>query len=293
MGERIALRIADARADIDVEGAQLRHWSVGGRSLLWEPDPTLWDDIAPILFPVVGWTRGGEIRVAGRSHPLGLHGFARSRRFAIAERRDDALVLADRADDETRLMYPFEYRIEIAYRLAADRLSCHARITNVGSDAMPYAFGLHPGFRWPSGRGRILFDQDEAPHVAVITSDGLFARASRPVPLAGRELALSHALLSSEALCFLDVASRGLTYEAEEFGRLRVELDDCAHVALWSRPPAPFLCIEAWTGHGDPEDFAGELADKPSMRVLPPGGSARHGASWRFTAPALHSAPQA
>ena len=58
--------------------------------------------------------------------------------------------------------------------------------------------------------------------------------------------------------------------------RLRVDLEDFPHLALWARPPAPFLCIEAWTGHGDPVGFAGELADKPSMRLLPPGATARH-----------------
>ena len=45
-------------------------WSVGGRDLLWPGDPAIWDQISPILFPVVGWTRDGA-RVAGRQYPLG------------------------------------------------------------------------------------------------------------------------------------------------------------------------------------------------------------------------------
>jgi galactose mutarotase-like enzyme len=54
------------------------------------------------------------------------------------------------------------------------------------------------------------------------------------------------------------------------------------HAALWMRPGAPFLCLETWTGHSDPEGFAGDLFEKPSMRVLQAGERARHRASYRF-----------
>jgi hypothetical protein len=42
------------------------------------------------------------------------------------------------------------------------------------------------------------------------------------------------------------------------------------------------LCIEAWTGYGDPVGFDGALADKPSMIILPPGGARTHSATFRF-----------
>ena len=57
-------------------------WSVGGRDLLWPGDPAIWDEISPILYPVVGWTRDGA-RVGGRQYPLGLHGFARRQDFEV------------------------------------------------------------------------------------------------------------------------------------------------------------------------------------------------------------------
>jgi galactose mutarotase-like enzyme len=62
-----------------------------------------------------------------------------------------------------------------------------------------------------------------------------------------------------------------------------MELDNFPHIALWSRPGAPFLCLEAWTGHGDPEYFDGDIFAKPSMRLLNPFESARSGARffWR------------
>jgi hypothetical protein len=53
---------------------------------------------------------------------------------------------------------------------------------------------------------------------------------------------------------------------------------------LWSRPQAPFIALESWTGYGDPWDFEGELFAKPSMILLPAGGRGQHIASYRFTA---------
>jgi len=53
---------------------------------------------------------------------------------------------------------------------------------------------------------------------------------------------------------------------------------------LWTRPGAPFLCLEAWTGYSDPENFAGELSAKPSMRMLGPGERARHEARFVYRA---------
>jgi hypothetical protein len=49
---------------------------------------------------------------------------------------------------------------------------------------------------------------------------------------------------------------------------------------LWSRPGAPFLCLEAWTGHGDPAGFSGDIFAKPSMQSLFPGESARCAATF-------------
>lgn len=281
--ETVGLRAGKAEAAISLRGAELRRWSVAGRELLWSPDPIVWDATAPILFPIVGWTRGGVIRVDGREYRLGVHGFAAERSFTVQSQSKDELILRDQADAETRGRFPFDYQLETAYRLSDEGLSCSVAVTNVGTEIMPYAMGLHPGFRWPAGSGRITFDCAEAADVPVITKDGLFAQGRRPVPLAKNVLNLSRGLLAEEALCFLDIRSRGLTFEAEGFGRLRIDLDDFPHVALWSRPPAPFLCIEAWTGHGDPEGFAGELSEKPSMRLLKAGSTARHAVRWTFS----------
>jgi galactose mutarotase-like enzyme len=42
---------------------------------------------------------------------------------------------------------------------------------------------------------------------------------------------------------------------------------------VWTKPGAPFLCIEPWQGLADPVGYAGEFRDKPYVIALAPGES--------------------
>ena len=283
----VLLEQGEARLRVARLGAEARGWSVGGVELLWPGDPAIWGEISPLLFPVVGWTRDG-VSVACKRYDLGLHGFARRLAFEV-ERREAAFVrLVARDDAATRAVYPFAFRLAAEYRLGERVLEIALEATNSGDSAMPYACGLHPGFNWPfagaaRAGARMRFAEAERGEVPVIAPGGLFSPETRPIPLeGGTVLALDDALFAREALCFLDAASRRLRFEQADGSALEMSLDDFPHIALWSRPGAPFLSIEAWTGFGDTVNFDGDVFEKPSMRALAPGESARHAASYRF-----------
>ncbi len=153
---------------------------------------------------------------------------------------------------------------------------------------MPYACGLHPGFNWPFGGAprdgaQFRFASAERAEVPVIAPGGLFSPDTRPIPLIeGTKLPLDDALFAREALCFLDAASRSVRFEQADGSALEMAYDNFPHMALWTKPGAPLLSPEAWTGHGDPVGFAGDVFEKPGMQVLQPGERARHGAVYRF-----------
>jgi galactose mutarotase-like enzyme len=286
--ENVILSSGQARASIALRGGEWRSWSVDDVDLLWPGDPQVWPGVAPVLFPVVGWTRNGEVRVGGSTYELGVHGFAGDADFFVAQYADDRALLVLEDSAESRARYPFAFRLEIAYRLTPTAMHVEILVANTGSGVMPYAVGLHPGFCWPLSESQaphaIVFESPERPDVPVIAPGGLFSARRRPVPLAGKVLHLTPDLLAAEALCFLNISSRRLLYENGAGQGLRIALDNFPHVALWARPPAPFLAIEAWTGHGDPEDFAGDLFEKPSMILFEPGTRASHAARYEFLA---------
>lgn len=251
-----------------------------------------WDRIAPILFPVVGWCRDGQIRVHGQSYPMGVHGFAAGRLFGLESRSENAARFILRSDAGTLAHYPFHFTLHVDYALTESAIETRIHIANEGDAPMPYACGLHPGFSWPFAGGvrddyRIRFSSAEMPHAPVIAAGGLFSQEMRAAPLQGRVMDLNDRVFEHEAWCVLNARSSHVDFCAPDGSAIRVAVDEFAHLALWSKPGAPFVCIEAWTGHGDPVGFAGELAEKPSMIVLAPGESRGHGATFSWLAPGV------
>jgi galactose mutarotase-like enzyme len=292
--EVIKLSHGRASAEIALAGAEARAWRVGGRDLLWSGDAAIWGQISPILFPVVGWTRDGA-RINGRHYPLGLHGFAAAQTFALEARSNGVARLTLDDNAETRARYPFAFRLTIDYRLGENALEIAIEVENKNPAPMPYACGLHPGFRWPFAGGprgacEIRFEKAERPQVPVIAPGGLISARTRPIPIDGATLKLTDALFADDALCFIEPASRSLRFVEPGGAAIELALGGFRHAALWTRPGAPFLCLEAWTGYSDPEGFAGELREKPGMRILAGGQTARHGATYSFIA-AKDSAP--
>jgi len=269
------------RAEIRQAGGELVAWHVASGNLLWTMDPEVWAGISPILFPIVGRLRNGEITIAGRKYRMGPHGFAAGCSFALVDKAGDSVRLRLTDDPGTRSVFPFSFQLDVIYRLAEHELAVMFEVTNTGDVPLPYALGWHPGFAWPFSAAQreghaVVFERPEDPNVPVITPDALFSASRRPLPVVGRTLPLTDDVLADEALCFLDAKSRSVRFVAPDGAAIRLELQDFPHIALWSGPPARVLCIEAWTGHGDPEGFSGDISTKPSMRFLPVGARADH-----------------
>ncbi len=268
----ISLASEQLSCTIDPLGAELQRLSsANGREWLWDGDPAFWSGRAPILFPIVGMLADGEYRWQGRTYALEKHGFARRRRFTTIERSPATTTLRLSADEATRRAYPFEFELDLRFALAAD-LVITATVRNHGAEPMPFSFGFHPALRWPQrGGAHLLFDEQEAGPVWRVNEDGLIDRAG-PLPGDGRTLPLDDALFADDAMILRDVASRGVMFASGD-QRIRIAWDNLPDLGLWTKPGAPFLCIEPWAGYNDPAGFAGDLSDKPGIVMLAPGSS--------------------
>lgn len=285
--DAIRLSAGEAEATIGLRGAEPLSWRVGGRELLWHGDPDHWAFRAPILFPVVGASAGGAVTVGGLAYPMPQHGFARHLDFAVVEEGPGSVRLRLAESAGTWLHYPFRFVLEVVATLAADSLALAFAVTNADMAPMPYGLGFHPAFPWPlDGERReghrVAFEAEERAAVPEVAPGGLLSRRTRPVPLDGAVLPLSPGLFT-EALVFLDARSGSLAFEAPSGAAIAMAVDGFPHLAVWSRPTAPLLSLEAWTAHADWEGAEGELAARPSMILLRPGESRRHEVrmSWR------------
>lgn len=280
MSKTVAIAGGGWRAQIDPLGAELvRLQDEAGQDWLHDGQ-SHWSGRAPILFPVVGRVRDDHYRLDGQSWPMPKHGFARISSFEVVEAAGDRAVFRLVDSAATRAHYPFAFALEMAFACRDDgALEMRATVTNRDKRAMPASFGFHPAFRWPlpgggaRGLHRLVFASDEPSRVAAITADGLIAAATLPGPVEGRVLPLHDALFTHDALVWTAPVSRALRYEGADGRGLAVSFETLPMLGVWTRPGAPFLCIEPWAGIADPEGFAGELTDKPGMWMLAPGES--------------------
>ena len=254
---------------INTFGAELhRLTGKDGREWLWDGNAAQWSGRAPILFPIVGMLAGETFLWEGQTYQLEKHGFARRRRFELVERDAASATLRLKADKATRLVYPFDFELDLRFALG-EALTVAATVRNRGDGAMPFSFGFHPALRWPrDGAARLLFNKQESGPVSRIDGQGLLAR-QEPLPGDGCELLLDDALFVDDAMIVRDVASRGLRFEAGD-AHVNLSWSNLPDLGLWTKPRAPFLCIEPWAGFNDPAGFAGDLSEKPGIVMLAP-----------------------
>jgi galactose mutarotase-like enzyme len=264
-------------AQIDPLGAQLSTLrDPSGRELLWDGNPAFWNGRAPLLFPIVGTLVGGLYRLAGKSYALPRHGFARGKRFEVLSASPATALLRLIADDQTLAVYPFHFQLQVRFEITGSTLVISSTVINDGDTPMPASFGYHPAFRWPlpSGAARarhaIEFDLEEPSPIRRINAAGLLTAVRYPTPVQARRLALDDGLFTDDVVIFDAIRSRGLTYGAGTGPRLALGFPDTPYLGLWSKPGAPFICIEPWHGMADPEGFTGDLFDKPGIFVVPP-----------------------
>ncbi len=265
-------------AQIDPLGAQLSALrDRTGRDLLWDGNPAFWNGRAPLLFPIVGTLAGGEYRVAGKSYALPRHGFARVRTFEVLSASRAEALFRLRADDKTLAVYPFDFELQLRFAVRDSTLTVTATVKNGGRTPMPASFGYHPAFRWPLPFGSarelhaIEFDADEPAPVRRLDTAGLLTPTRHPTPVRARRLLLEDDLFREDVVILDQIRSHGLRYGADAGNRLQLRFPDTPFLGVWTKPGAPFICIEPWHGMSDPVGFSGDFTEKPGVFILPPG----------------------
>ncbi|MFS8037531.1 aldose 1-epimerase family protein [Xanthobacter sp. AM11] len=270
-------RLCAQISDLGAELVRLRDGE--GRDLLWYGDAAFWAGRAPLLFPIVGRLPQDELLHDGVRHAMKQHGFARRSRFDLLAVDPQRAVFRLMPNDEIRAQYPFAFALQVAYGLEDATLTIEARVDNPGLRPLPASFGFHPGFLWPLPYGgsradhRLLFEAAETAPVHRPVG-GLLSAAGEPNPAAGGVIAPDDAVFERDALIFTQLRSRRIRYGVPGRPGLEVAFPGMPQLGIWSKPGAPFLCIEPWAGHATPEGDARPFVEKPGLVHIPPGGSA-------------------
>ena len=175
---RYFLENNDIKVEIDSFGAEIK--SVinknNMREYMWYGNPKFWGRTSPVLFPFVGSLKDKKYTWKGKEYDMGQHGFARDNEFEFVSQTEDEIWFRFKSNLETLVKYPFEFVLEIGYKIESDNLMENEsgkqktskeerederkgmiaatvkvmwRIFNPSNDTMYFSIGAHPAFLCP------------------------------------------------------------------------------------------------------------------------------------------------
>ncbi len=273
------------KVDVDSTGAELKSIKCIDDEMdleyLWQLDPAIWERQAPLLFPVIGRLKDGEYVFENNTYEMQIHGFARFAEFEVKSSAQDEIVLKTRSNNETLKEYPFEFELEIGYKLDGYAIIKSHTATNKSDKTMYYEIGGHEGYNIALMSGERMEDYfisfPGMKSIETYTSDDdvMMNREKKEVELENGKLYLSPEVFKNDALIIDEFEQRRVILENDKNDRtVEVEFDDFKYLGLWTKyMRGNYICIEPWSSLPDCNYLGKELENKKDIRRLPPGNS--------------------
>lgn len=271
----------ELRVEVSAHGAELQSIRKGETEYLWQGDQAFWGRRSPVLFPIVGSVWESRYRVAGAEYQMGQHGFARDMDFTLVNVSETEVRYRLESSVQTKERYPYDFCLEIAYRLRGRCLDVIWEVTNPSAEDIYFQIGAHPAFYYPdydpqtSGRGHFTFDRSEGLECIRIKEKGCVdAETKWPLELCEGVLKLEKDTFDAIDTIMLQDSQVGRVNMFREDGSPWLSLSfDAPVVGIWSPPGkvAPFICIEPWYGRCDRAGFEGDYREKDWMNRLASG----------------------
>ncbi len=281
------LRAADLEITVNTHGAEWRSLKKAGLEYLWQADPAYWGRHAPVLFPIVGRLKSDLYTYGGHSYHLPQHGFARDRKFRLVDATADRLQFELGWDESSLQVFPFRYHLQAIFSVTPDSVSIRYVVSNRGGEELYFSIGAHPAFQCPVGPGEAFedyyleFSEPETLDRHYL-SGGLFNGKTAPFLVNAQRFGLTYDLFEQDAIVFHQPVSRYLTLGSDKSPhRLTMDLEGAPYLGIWTKPGAPFICLEPWQGIADRANASGRLEEKAGIISLEPGAEFGFGFSVR------------
>lgn len=268
------------RAQIDTKGAELISLQKDGKEYIWQRNPEFWKDCSPILFPVVGRSKDKILNIKGKDYPMPSHGFVQYTELTVEAESETAVTLSMTQSEETKKLYPWDFKFLVTYSLEGAKLTVALRVENTDDEAIMFGIGGHPGFNLPMNDGEsfedycLEFEKEEELYSNRVLDNGYISATQKDLLLSeGTRLPLTRSLFNHDAIIFEDIASKWvkLIHQKSQKG-IRFCYDGFPIFAAWTREEpydgATFLCLEPWIGMGIRDNEGYTLEEKYGIKTL-------------------------
>lgn len=257
------------KATINSLGAELIRLEKDNKNYIWTVDETFWNKTSPILFPIVGRLKNDTYTIAYKTYELPRHGFARNFEFQILNQTEKSVVFVLESNTETLKSYPFEFQLQLEYELDGNELKIKYSVENKSNVTMPFSIGAHPAFTIEDSFSdySLQFNETEE-FVSYELENEQFNNSFRKIHSENGQINLDYDLFQIDALVFKHLKSENLTLLKKNQPYLSVEFIGFPYMGIWTKPNAPFLCIEPWCGLADNTNHNGNIYEKEGIQLL-------------------------
>lgn len=262
---------ATLSVEINSKGAELIQIKQKNKNYIWDINTKFWNKTSPILFPIVGRLKDDTYNIDNNSYTLPRHGFARDYDFEVTTHQATEIEFLLTENDQTLQQFPFQFDLKLKYIVENNSLTLKYTIINKSEVVMPFSIGAHPAFsiNIKENNYHIEFDNNSELINHELENEQ-FTGKSNTIPLKNKTLPLSYSLFEKDALVFKNISSRSLTIFENENPYLKIHLGTFPHLGIWTKPEAPFVCIEPWHGYADSTTTSGNIFNKEAIQKLAP-----------------------
>ena len=178
-----------------------------------------------------------------------------------------------RDNEETFKIYPFHFEFRITYTLIEKALNVKYDIVNLNDYEMYCSFGAHEGYYCPEGIEDydIIFPKKTSLYHTKLTKDNLLGKDKVKIIENENTLPLSYKYFDYDALIFENIDFNSLVLKNKSTGKsVKVTFKDFPYLLLWTRPEAPYICVEPWCGITDKEWSDQNIKNKEGIETIKP-----------------------
>jgi galactose mutarotase-like enzyme len=269
-----SIQVSSLKIMANTTGAELVSVMKDGHEYIWQGDPKIWPRHAPILFPIVGRLEKDVYRIGDSVYSLSQHGFARDCEFEMVGRRSDYLQFRLRSSEATLKKYPFQFELTVHYTLDGNKLLVVYIVKNTDRQMIWFSVGAHPGFCFEADEtfsDYVLQFESREMADRHFLENGIFSGKSDRVLDNSDVLELSDRLFEKDAIILKNLKSNFVTIKNKNGPRsIRVGFKGFPYLGIWSKPGAPFVCIEPWHGLADTQGSGKDFREKEGIVSLEP-----------------------
>lgn len=249
-----------------------------GQNVVDENGKVYWKRQWPVLFPTVGKCKKNQTIINGKTYEMQQHGFARDMEFEPITKLDNFHSYVLRSNEKLLDKFPYEFSLYVTYRMDQNKLTTIYKVINEGDVDMPFGIGGHPAFKidleeLQKGNYYLEFEEDEPKIHFLYLVDGLVGTEyAKNIMDDSRRITIGPDTFNNDAVIMKGLTSKKVSLKNKNTGKTLLTLDYTGfpYLAIWSKPNAPFICIEPWKTTADNVNGTGVFRKKTDIILLPP-----------------------